>query len=96
MDGMGLIVILFFFGLAGGISTTIDTSTANPRPEVAVQIARDISVQVAVVIGTQLPGSNPDTTLVTLNWRFLRKWSLEGTRGDAGTSIIDLIWQHRY
>jgi translocation and assembly module TamB len=84
------------FGLAGGISTTIDTSTANPRPEVAVQIARDISVQVAVVIGTQLPGSNPDTTLVTLNWRFLRKWSLEGTRGDAGTSIIDLIWQHRY
>ena len=84
------------FGLAGGITAKIDTSTANPRPEVAVQIARDISVQVAFVIGTPLPGTNPDTTLVTLNWRFLRKWSLEGTQGDAGTSIIDLIWQHRY
>jgi hypothetical protein len=33
---------------------------------------------------------------VTLNWRFLRKWSLETTVGDAGTSILDLVWQHRY
>ena len=82
-------------GLAGGISTTIDTSTATPRPEVAVQIARDISLQVAVVLA-QVPGGNPDNTLVTLNWHFLRKWSLAGTQGDAGTSIIDLIWQHRY
>ena len=37
-----------------------------------------------------------ERTLFTLDWRFLRKWSLETTVGDAGTSILDLIWQHRY
>ena len=83
-------------GLAGGISTRIDTSQTNPRPEVELQIARDISLQVAWVLGVPPPGTNPDTTLVTLDWRFLRKWSLETTVGDAGTSILDIIWQHRY
>jgi translocation and assembly module TamB len=83
-------------GLAGGISTNIDTSTANPRPEVQVQIARDISLQVGWVVGTRAPGTNPDTTLATVSWRFLRRWSLATTVGDAGTSIVDLIWQHRY
>jgi translocation and assembly module TamB len=84
------------FGLAGGITAKIDTSTANPRPEVEVQIARDISLQIGWVVGTRAPGTNPDTTLATLSWRFLRKWSLATTVGDAGTSIVDLIWQHRY
>ena len=83
-------------GLAGGISANVNTSTANPRPEVEVQIARDISLQVGWVIGTRAPGTNPDTTLATLSWRFLRRWSLATTVGDAGTSIVDLIWQHRY
>jgi len=83
-------------GLAGGISTKVDTSTPNPRPEVEVQIARDISLQVAWVLGAIPPGTNPDTTLVTLDWRFLRKWALETTVGDQGTSIVDVVWQHRY
>jgi translocation and assembly module TamB len=84
------------FGLAGGISTRVDTSQATPRPEVEVQIARDLSVQVAWVLGVPPPGSNPDSTLFTLDWRFLRSWSLDTTVGDAGTTILDLIWQHRY
>ncbi len=84
------------FGLAGGLSTKIDTSTTSPRPEVELQIARDISIQVAWVLGVPPPGSNPDSTLLTLNWRFLRQWSLVTTVGDAGTSIVDLIWQKRY
>jgi translocation and assembly module TamB len=83
-------------GLAGGISTKVDTSTPNPRPEVEVQIARDVSLQVAWVLGAPPPGTNPDTTLVTLDWRFLRKWALETTVGDQGTSIVDVVWQHRY
>jgi translocation and assembly module TamB len=82
-------------GLGGGISTKIDTSQTNPRPEVEVQIARDISLQIAWVLGVP-PPSLPDTTLVTLDWHFLRKWSLETTVGDAGTSILDLVWQHKY
>jgi translocation and assembly module TamB len=84
------------FGLAAGISTKIDTSQATPRPEVEVQIARDISLQIAWVFGVPPPGSNPDTTLFSLNWRFLRQWSMQTTVGDAGTSILDLVWQHRY
>jgi translocation and assembly module TamB len=84
------------FGLAGGVSTKIDTSGTSPRPEVEVRIARDITLQVAWVLGVPPPGTNPDSTLVSLNWHFLRKWSLETTVGDAGTSIVDLIWQQRY
>jgi translocation and assembly module TamB len=83
-------------GLVGGISTKIDTSTSNPRPEVEVQIARDISLQVAWVLGAIPPGTNPDTALVTLQWNFLKKWALETTVGDSGTSIVDVVWQHRY
>jgi translocation and assembly module TamB len=83
-------------GLQGGVSTKLDTSQPTPRPEVEVQIARDISLQVAWVLGVPPPGSNPDTHLFTLSWRFLRQWQLETTVGDAGTSILDLVWQHRY
>jgi translocation and assembly module TamB len=89
LNGMGL-------GGSLGVAAKIDTSQVTPRPEVEVQIARDISVQVAEVIGLPPPGSNPDKTLLMLNWRFLAQWSLEATVGDAGTSILDLLWQHRY
>ncbi|HSY20647.1 MAG TPA: translocation/assembly module TamB domain-containing protein [Polyangiaceae bacterium] len=78
------------------ITAKIDTNHINPRPEVAVQIARDISLQLAVVLGTPPPGENPDTTYVTVDWRFLRQWSLETTFGDMGSSIADVVWQHRY
>jgi translocation and assembly module TamB len=92
----GVNQMLDSFGLVGGISTKIDTSQTTPRPEVEIQIARDISLQVAWVLGAIAPGSNPDTTLFTLDWRFLRNLSLETTVGDAGTSILDLVWQRRY
>jgi translocation and assembly module TamB len=82
-------------GLVQGISTKVDTSQATPRPEVEVQIARDISLQVAWMIGGQTV-TNQDTTLLTLDWHFLRKWFLETTVGDQGTSILNVVWQHRY
>ena len=81
----------------GAVTAKVDTSqTANPKPEVEVQIARDISLQIAVVLGQPPPGVNPDRTLFTLDWRFLSKWSLATTVGDAGTTIFDLLWQRRY
>jgi translocation and assembly module TamB len=81
----------------GAVSAKIDTSqSANPKPEVEVQIARDISLQVAVVLGQPPPGVNPDHTLLTLDWRFRSMWSLATTVGDAGTTIFDLLWQRRY
>jgi translocation and assembly module TamB len=79
------------------ISTKIDTSnSANPRPEVEVQIAKDISVQLAFVLGTPPPGMNPDTTYASIDWRFVRNWSLETTFGNLGSTIADVIWQYRY
>jgi translocation and assembly module TamB len=79
------------------VSTKIDTSnSANPKPEIEVQIARDISLQLGYVIGAPAPGTNPDRTLITLDWRFKRNWSMEATFGDQGSSIMDFVWQYRY
>lgn len=81
----------------GVVTAKIDTTEATaPKPEVEVQIAKDISVQIAVVLGTPPPGVNPDHTLVTIDWRFLSRWSLSSTVGDAGTTIFDVLWQRRY
>jgi translocation and assembly module TamB len=81
----------------GAVTAKVDTSdSANPKPEVEVQVARDISVQLAIVLGIPPPGTNPDSTLLTVDWRFLRKWSLASTLGDKGTTIFDVLWQKRY
>ncbi len=81
-----------------GIQATarIDTTHSdNPRPEVQLQIAKDISVQFAHVLGTP-PISEPDTNYATLDWRFRRQWSLETTFGDRGSAMVDAVWQKRY
>jgi len=81
----------------GAVTAKLDTSqAANPRSDVEVQVAKDISVQLAIVLGQPPPGVNPDTTLLTLDWRFITNWSLSTTVGNAGTTIFDLLWQHRY
>ena len=38
----------------------------------------------------------PDSEYLFLNWQFIPQWSLVGTRGDKGTSILDVLFQHRY
>lgn len=79
------------------IATKIDaTNSANPRPEVEVQLARTISLQIAFVLGTPPPGANPDKTFATIDWRFARQWSLATTFGDQGSSLADVVWQYRY
>ncbi len=80
----------------GAVTTKIDTSQTNPKPEVEVQIASALSLQIAVVLGIPPPGVNPDHTLFTLDWRFASKWSLASTVGDAGTTIFDVLWKRRY
>lgn len=78
------------------IATRVDTSTRNPRPEVEVQISRDVSAQIAYVLGLPPPGQNPDRYLLTVDWRLQRNWSLETTVGNRGSTIFDLMWQYRY
>jgi translocation and assembly module TamB len=81
----------------GAISTRVASTAAGVvEPEVEVQVAKDISVQLAVVLGQPPPGVNPDRTLLTLDWRFANRWSLATIIGDAGTTIFDLLWRKRY
>jgi translocation and assembly module TamB len=80
----------------GAVTAKVDTSDVNPKPEIEVQIAKGLSLQLAYVLGIPPPGVNPDTTLVSLDWRFLSKWSIQTTVGNAGTTIFDLLWQSRY
>jgi translocation and assembly module TamB len=78
------------------ITAKIDTSQPNPRPEVEVQVARNISLELSVVLGTPPPGTNEDTTYATVDWRFHKHWSLATTFGNMGSSIADVLWRRRY
>lgn len=81
----------------GAVTAKIgSTEAGTAQPEIEVQIAKDVSVQIAVVLGQPPPGVNPDHTLLTLDWRFMSKWSLASTVGDAGTTIFDVLWRKRY
>lgn len=55
---------------------------------------RRLKVQVGYAPGRTY--REPDTTYLFLNWQFIPQWSLVATRGDRGTSILDVLFQHRY
>jgi translocation and assembly module TamB len=79
------------------LSTRIDTSqAANPRPELDVRVSNDVVARVSVQTGMPAPGELPDRTLLTVDWRFHPRWSLESTVGDEGSTLIDVLWRHRY
>jgi autotransporter translocation and assembly factor TamB len=79
------------------VTTRIDTSqAANPRPEVEVRLTSEMLARVTVQTGMPAPGEPPDRTLLTIDWRFTPRWSLESTVGDEGSTFIDLLWHHRY
>lgn len=87
--------------LIGGVTsldvqTRLDTSHEDVRPEVAVQLNPEVSAQVTFIPTEPSPGQNPDRTLLTLEYRFLPRWTLEATVGDEGTSVLDLLWRYRY
>lgn len=71
------------------------TRSANPAPEIEVQIARTVSLAFSHILGTP-PLSQPDTNLAIVEWRFRRNWSLEATFGDRGKVQTDAIWTKRY
>jgi translocation and assembly module TamB len=78
------------------VSTRIDTSRGQtPSPTLVVQVSRDVTAE-ATYVAEEATLDKTDRYLVTFDWRFLRQWSLRITRGNVGTSILDVIWQHRY
>jgi translocation and assembly module TamB len=82
---------------SAGITTRIDTSEAsNPRPELSVQLSRNVSARLGYKLGVPAPGENPDRTELTLDWRFYRDWSLTAVVGDQGSTSVDVGWRLRY
>ncbi len=74
----------------------VDTSSNNnPRPQLDVQIAKDISVGVATVLGLP-PPDQPDQVFGIFEWRFKPSWSLETMFGNLGSTLVDVVWRHRY
>ncbi|MFT3776185.1 MAG: translocation/assembly module TamB domain-containing protein [Minicystis sp.] len=79
------------------ITTRVDTSAAgNPRPELAVQLSKSVSARIGYNLGVPAPGQNPDRTELTLDWRFVRDWSLTAVVGDQGSTSLDVVWRKRY
>jgi translocation and assembly module TamB len=79
------------------ITTKVDTEQDNnPRPEVEVQLSREVSASIIRSLGVPPPGQSPDTTMVLVDWRFVKNWSADVTLGDKGTSILDFTWKYRY
>ena len=78
------------------VSTRIDTSYGDPRPEVVVQLTRRLSAQLSYAVGEPAPGQSPDRTFLTLDLRLGSRWSLATTFGDRGASMLDLLWRYRY
>jgi len=79
------------------ITTRVDTSEAdNPRPELAVQLSKKVSARIGYKLGVPAPGDNPDRTELTIEWRFIRNWSLSAVIGDQGSSALDVVWRFRY
>ncbi|HVH41837.1 MAG TPA: translocation/assembly module TamB domain-containing protein, partial [Labilithrix sp.] len=56
---------------------------------------RRLKVQFAPTLG-RATYREPDTYYLFLNWQFIPKWSIVAQRGDKGTSILDVLFQHRY
>jgi translocation and assembly module TamB len=72
-----------------------DTLSGNrTRTKVGYRVARNLRLQVGYAPGQSY--REPDTTFAFLDWQFLPKWSLLATQGNRGTSILDVLFQHRY
>jgi autotransporter translocation and assembly factor TamB len=78
------------------VSTRIDTSTGTARPELVIQLSAKVSAQITRALGDPAPGTPPDLTFLTLNFRLKRNWSLSALVGDRGESGLDLVWRKRY
>ena len=82
--------------ISPSISTRIDTSRGQtPSPTLIYQVSRTVVAEGTYVVEDSSLDKT-DRFLLTFDWRFIREWSLRVTRGNVGTSILDVIWQRRY
>ena len=78
------------------VTTRVDTTYGDPRPQVVVQLTRRLAAQLSYAVGDPPPGQTPDRTFLTLDLRLGTRWSLATTFGDRGASMLDLLWRYRY
>lgn len=84
-------------GVTPDLSTRIDSSEANsPQPQIVWQITKDVTASLGYKLGVPAPGTDPDRAQLTLDWRFVRNWSLDTKVGDQGSTSVDVIWRMRY
>jgi autotransporter translocation and assembly factor TamB len=78
------------------VQARVDTSSGDARPELVVQLTPRIAASVTRAIGEPAPGTSPDRTFLTLDFRLSRRWSVSTQVGDRGGSASDLLWRYRY
>ena len=66
------------------VSTRVDTSTGEARPELVMQITPRATARVTQAIGEAPPGQSPDRTFLTVDLRLFTRWSLSAQVGDEG------------
>jgi autotransporter translocation and assembly factor TamB len=77
------------------ITTRVTSDSQSPTPEVAIQLSPKLTAEISYRTRTPTPLENQDRTLITLDWRFRRNWSIATTVGQQST-VLDLIWRYRY
>ncbi len=70
------------------------TDANHVHTRVGYRLRRNLKVQLGYASG--FSQRKPDTTYLLVEWQLIPKWSFIGTRGDRGTSILDLLFQHHY
>jgi len=89
----------------GTIRTTIvyeldDELTAGASYEGAPSSNTETSTGTATAAPGGAASQRTGRTEISVDWRFLRNWTLRGTVGVGGTQsesgILDLLWQYRY
>ena len=77
------------------ITTRVTSDAQSPTPEVAIRLSPKLTAEISYRTRTPSPLESQDRTLLTLDWRFRRNWSIATTVGSQ-TSVLDLIWRYRY
>ena len=61
-----------------------------------MRLRRNLVLEVGYNVGRLRPNRPPDRAILSLEWQFLPRWSAVATGGDAGSTLLDLLWQYRY
>src|SRR5262249_50086092 len=77
------------------ITTRVTSDAQSPTPEVAIRLSPKLTAEISYRTRPPSPLESQDRTLLTLDWRFRRNWSIATTVGSQ-TSVLDLIWRYRY